>query len=192
MYFINRLFFTDAGSSWGIPDPLAIAGDVVKGIDTGAKVVVGGAVDTAKATADIAYAADRQVVSGSKHVLKQVNKGVFDVEKGFVNGLDEVVGTPVDLKELTFHLVTAKNIGNPTKVDFYKPEDVANTTGKIYFITHGWQSSSNASWVQDLSEILIRMNPDTHVVQVDWNGPASDNYAFSAFDTESVGGCYDI
>ncbi|XP_044746380.1 phospholipase A1-like [Coccinella septempunctata] len=194
---INEFFFcvfvcvviTDRShaGSWGLPDPLAAAGSVVKVIDDGAKTVASGAVDGAKATAEVAYAADRQVVKGSKTVLGKVNSGVFDVEKGFVNGLDEVVGTPVDLKELTFHLVTSKNVGNPTKIDFYKPDDVANTTGKIFFIIHGWQSSSNASWVQDLAGILVRKHPDAHVVQVNWDGPASDNYAFAAFDTESVG-----
>ncbi|KAK9892115.1 hypothetical protein WA026_018318 [Henosepilachna vigintioctopunctata] len=127
------------------------------------------------------------VDKGTKTFIGKVHNGVFDVEKGFVDGLHEVVGTPVDLEQLTFHLVTAKNVGAPSKINFFKPDDVANTTGKIVFLIHGWQSSMNSSWVRDLSEILIKRHPGTHVVEVNWDGPAADNYAFSAFVTESAG-----
>ncbi|KAK9892111.1 hypothetical protein WA026_018314 [Henosepilachna vigintioctopunctata] len=129
----------------------------------------------------------KKIIKSSSSVLRKTEKGAFNVVKGFVNGVSEVVGTPINLKQLTFYLVTAENLKNPRKIDFYNPGDIAKTKGKIYFLIHGWMASMNSSWYSDMAESLTRANPDTHVVQVNWDGPASDNYAFSAFDTESAG-----
>ncbi|XP_045461252.1 phospholipase A1-like isoform X1 [Harmonia axyridis] len=170
--------------SWDLPNPIAAAGKAVDEIGSGVEEV---GEEVVKAANETVYEADKHVEGGAKTVLGQVHKGAFAVEKGVVNGLKEVVGTPVNLEQLTFHLVTKENLDNPKKINFYEPDDVANTKGKIFFIIHGWHSSINASWIRNISEILIRTRPGAHVVQVNWDGPASDTYPFSAFDTESAG-----
>ncbi|KAL3288200.1 hypothetical protein HHI36_002650 [Cryptolaemus montrouzieri] len=127
-----------------------------------------------------------KAINKAKHsLLGGLNKGFFDVKKGVINGLDEVIGTPVDIKEVTFYLATQQNFDNLTVVDFLKPSVVV--ASKIYFIIHGWQSEHNASWCFDLTKAILDKYPESQVILVGWERPASENIAFSAFNTESVG-----
>ncbi|XP_045476998.1 pancreatic triacylglycerol lipase-like isoform X2 [Harmonia axyridis] len=127
---------------------------------------------------------DKAVLGGDNGEL---NKAIFKVENGVVQGLAEVVGEPVNLEDVKFYLATSKNHKNPDKVDYDDPSDVAETSGHIFFIIHGWTAHITDSWVVDLTEVLLRKYPTAHVVQVDWSRPAGDAYPFSAFNTESVG-----
>lgn len=48
-----------------------------------------------------------------------------------------------------------------------------NASKKIYFLTHGYRSSRQESWLDEATEALLN-KADYNVVQVDWSGPASE------------------
>ncbi|KAK9892113.1 hypothetical protein WA026_018316 [Henosepilachna vigintioctopunctata] len=142
-------------------------------------------VDQVRKVVDVSATASQNVNDSS--LLGKIREGVYDVKNGIISGVDEVVGTPVTLDQLTFYLVTAENVENPTIIDFFKPDDLAQTNGRIIFLIHGWMSYTNSVFYTDLSKIFTSKYPDSHIVLLDWDQPASDYYPFSAFDTESVG-----
>ncbi|KAL3288201.1 hypothetical protein HHI36_002651 [Cryptolaemus montrouzieri] len=204
------LIFLTAGAYAGmfnLPNPIKIAENIATKVDEGTKAGTVGIVEGLKKGAEVTHVADagkaisngvskgadvaqkvnEKATKGTKTALGKVHNGVFDVENGVVTGIDEVIGTPVNANEVTFYLVTADNVDNPTKIDYLKPDELAQTKGKIFFIIHGWMASRNTSWFHDLSAILIKANPENRVLQVNWDKPASDNYALAAFKTESVG-----
>ncbi|XP_044746381.1 phospholipase A1-like [Coccinella septempunctata] len=129
----------------------------------------------------------KKFVNGTKDVLDKVNEGAFNVSKGIISGLTEVIGTPVTLKDLTFNLVTSENVDNAIEIDFYNPGDIWQNESNIYFLIHGWQASKDTEWIQNASKIFLSKQPDAQVVQVDWKKPAKDLYSLSAFETESAG-----
>lgn len=167
-----------------IPDPFKKLESLVGKVAHSADNVGQGILDSVSPVIKEVGKVDTALTGGLNGTL---NKDIFKVVKGTTLGLAEVVGDPVKLKDVNFFLATGKNVKNATKVDYHNPADVAISTGKFFFIIHGWTDSVNSSWIQNLTEVLLIRHPDSHVVQVDWSKPAGDQYPFSAFYTESVG-----
>ncbi|KAL3288193.1 hypothetical protein HHI36_002643 [Cryptolaemus montrouzieri] len=122
-------------------------------------------------------------------VAKQLHLGAYQLVKGAVEGATEVVGTPVDIKDVHFFLHTGKDNGYPNNtINPLKPDEIAQTNGMIYVFIHGWtQSRNDTPWFRPLTEFLLKKHSDAHVVQVDWSKSAADAYPLAAFSTESVG-----
>ncbi|XP_045482335.1 phospholipase A1-like [Harmonia axyridis] len=122
-------------------------------------------------------------------IAKTLHKGAYEAVKGTVNTVTEVVGTPVDIKDVHFFLHTSKDHGYPNHtVDPLNPAELATRNGKVYFLIHGWtQNRQKTPWYRPLTEYLLKKHPEAHVVQLDWGKAADNIYALAAFGTESVG-----
>ncbi|XP_044745610.1 pancreatic lipase-related protein 2-like [Coccinella septempunctata] len=182
-YFF-AFFFISNISGRQLPDPLHGLENLADKVLLGADNVGQGVLETLNPVVKVVDNVDKAVLGGIDGTL---NKGIFKVENGVVQGLSEVIGVPVTLQDVNFFLATSRNVRNPTKVDYAYPADVAATKAQIFFITHGWSASRKDSWVGNLTEVLLMRYPQAHVVQVDWSKPAGDEYPFAAFHTESVG-----
>lgn len=122
-------------------------------------------------------------------VAKTIHKGAYEAVKETVNTVTEVVGTPVELKDVHFFLHTSRDQGYPNHtVDPLQPSEIASREGRVYFLIHGWtQSREKTPWYRPVTEYLLKRHPDAHVVQIDWEKAAANNYPSAAFCTESVG-----
>ncbi|KAL3288192.1 hypothetical protein HHI36_002642 [Cryptolaemus montrouzieri] len=123
------------------------------------------------------------------YIDKHLPREIYDTLKYMFERITEVVGPPVDIRQMGFFLHTSEDKEyDDNNIDPLNPIEIAQTNGMIYFLIHGWsQSRKNTPWYRPLTEILLEQNPRAHVVQVDWSEPAAPYYSLAAFNTESVG-----
>lgn len=120
--------------------------------------------------------------------IKQIHKGIDDAVKGTVKGATEVIGNPVDIKDVKFYLFTSNENDTDYVVNPYSPKSISLTESNIFFFIHGWtQNKTSCPWYKPLTELMLKKYPNAHIVQVDWGKPAGDNFASAAFNTQGVG-----
>lgn len=94
--------------------------------------------------------------------------------------------------KIKFFLYTRRNPNNYKEIDPLHPEELVNKNVKIVFIIHGWTSSREAEWYEDLKNAFLNRNEEFYIVQVDWSDPANQLYTISSYNTKDVGMYLDI
>lgn len=64
--------------------------------------------------------------------------------------------------------------------------DLVKASAPIIFVTHGWVSDSNRTWVWDLTDAYLEKG-DYNVITVDWSGPAGNLYPSTVDDVRYIG-----
>lgn len=72
-------------------------------------------------------------------------------------------------------------------LDPSEPDELVNKNVSIVFIIHGWSSSREADWYEDLTNAFLLREEESYVVQVDWSDPAQQFYTISSWNTKDVG-----
>lgn len=106
---------------------------------------------------------------------------------GTISTLKEITGRTISLNEIKFLLFTEANPNEPIIVNPLNPTSVGGSYGKIFFLIHGRQQSTNSPWMVNLTRSLLRKYQGCKVIHVDWRGPASQEYPVAVFNTEGIG-----
>lgn len=103
-----------------------------------------------------------------------------------------VAGLPTTYEEandqVTFYLRN-KELGDAEIQLTFENLNVVDVSKPIYFLSHGWMGSRNASWVVEATEAYLSTR-DYNVVQVDWSGPASQTDEAAMIKDARVLGTY--
>lgn len=89
----------------------------------------------------------------------------------------------VNKNDVTYYLFNHKNYNE--KID-NENLDKVDTSQPALFLIHGWKGDSNSSWMEELTDILLRKG-SVNVVTVDWSGPAGDLYPISVDEVKYIG-----
>ncbi|XP_050673968.1 inactive pancreatic lipase-related protein 1-like [Leptidea sinapis] len=82
---------------------------------------------------------------------------------------------------------TAERLKLPRTGDLFIKSRYFNAANDVKIITHGWFSSNNASWLEDMKDTFLQ-DMDLNVITVDWSSLAQNIlYPASALATRHVG-----
>lgn len=115
---------------------------------------------------------------------------VFNIHKHIAVQTRNFEQKPVRPENISFYMFSKENPTDYIKLHKDNLNVLAKKKRKIVFFIHGWTSSRNADWYDQLKDaFLANYAAQYAIIQVDWEEPAKQFYFVSSINTYDVGEC---
>ncbi|KAK9869103.1 hypothetical protein WA026_002861 [Henosepilachna vigintioctopunctata] len=121
-------------------------------------------------------------------ILSDLEDGLSSIVRKIIFTVPKLLEDTIKLDDLEFVIFNSTNRGNEIALNATNPTQLANSTGDVFFLVHGWLVSLEYNpWYTGVTDSLLKRYPDSNIVQVGWDVGSTRFYSFAAFSTDKVG-----